>query len=111
MSESEITKILISANEEYLDCTEDSNDFWLALAKAQWEFNSLDKEVYSKVENIIKLGENYRVWREDEASEFDLKKREKALEKFLIKLQTEREKPNKRKKVNYSTLSSRKVTA
>lgn len=95
---SEITKKLISENKETLYIPEDANNFWFAVANGQWECKALDKEIFSKVERIIQSGQDLQAWKDLEASPTDLKAREKALNKFLVKLRTEKEKARKRTK-------------
>ena len=94
----EITKRLINENQETINLPEDATNFWFALANGQWECKALDNDILSKVDNIIKTGEDLRVWKELDASPLDLKAREKVLIKFLAKLQTEKDNPRKRKR-------------
>lgn len=94
----EITKRFINENQETINLPEDATNFWFALANVQWECKALDNDILSKVDHIIKTGEDLRVWKELDASSLDLKAREKVLIKFLAKLQTEKEKPRKRKR-------------
>jgi len=94
----EITKRLITENQETINSPEDSNNFWFALAKAQWECKQLDKEVYEKVKNIIESGTDLEVWRDLDADEKDVKKRKAILEKFLSDISAERPKAKSRKK-------------
>src|SRR5690606_16119900 len=94
----EITKRLIDENQETINIEEDAPNFWFAIANAQWECKALDKEVFLKVEHIINSGEDIRIWKELDASPADLKTRDKVLNKFLSKLQTEKDKPRKRTK-------------
>ena len=98
LSVSEITKRLIDENQETINIEEDAPNFWFAIANAQWECKALEKEVLLKVEHIINSGEDIRIWKELDASPTDLKTREKVLNKFLSKLQTEKDKPRKRTK-------------
>ena len=49
----EITAELINSNKELIDDASDSNNFWFALAKAQWECKYEDDAVFNKVKNII----------------------------------------------------------
>ena len=101
----EITKKIISENQETIDISEDATNFWFAIANGQWECKALDKEILSKVEQIIQTGEDLRVWKELGASPTDLKARENVLNKFLAKLQSEKDKPRKRtKKKLYSSI-------
>jgi len=101
LSVSEITKRLIDENQETINIAEDAPNFWFAIANAQWECKALDKEIFSKVEHLIKSGEDIRIWKELDATPADLKTREKVLSKFLSKLQTEKDKPRKRTKKKF----------
>ena len=94
----EISKRLIENNQETIDAADDSNNFWFAMAKAQWECKQLDTEVYDRVKNIIETGADIEVWRQLDADEKDLKKRKLVLEKFLADISTERPKAKARKK-------------
>jgi hypothetical protein len=98
---SEITKRLIAENQETINLPEDATNFWFALANGQWECKALDKDIFTTVERIIKTGEDLAIWKELDASQADLKLREKVLNKFLTKLQTEKDKPKKRTKKKY----------
>ncbi len=94
----EISKKLISDNLELINDHEDSNNFWFALAKAQWECKQLDNEILNRVKTIIEMGNDLKVWRQLDADEKDIKKRKVVLDKFLTDLQTERPKTKSRKK-------------
>lgn len=94
----EISKKLVADNQETLDDKDDCNNFWFALAKAQWECKQLDKEVFDRVKTIIETGADLKVWRQLDADEKKIKKRREVLDKFLADLQTERPKAKARKK-------------
>ncbi|MFC3197689.1 hypothetical protein ACFOET_08700 [Parapedobacter deserti] len=94
----EISKKLLTDNQEIIKDKDDSNNFWFALAKAQWECKQLDKELFERVKTIIKTGADLEVWRRLEAGEKDIKKRKIVLDKFLADLTTERPRARKRKK-------------
>ncbi|MBK8808733.1 MAG: hypothetical protein IPO21_19685 [Bacteroidales bacterium] len=94
----EITQKLIDENQDTINTPEDASNFWFAIANGQWECKALDIEILSKVETIIQSGEDLRVWKQLDASEKDLKAREKVLNKFLLKLQSVKDKPRKRTK-------------
>lgn len=97
----DISKRLIDENQEIINLEEEAPNFWFAIANGQWECKALDIEIFSKVEQIIKSGEDIRIWKELDASPADLKTREKVLYKFLSKLQTEKDKPKKRSKKRF----------
>jgi len=98
LSVDEVSKKLISENEDMINDPEDANNFWFALAKAQWECKQPDKDIFEKVRQIIETGQDLEVWRELEADEKDIEKRKLVLDKFLADLQTERPKAKARKK-------------
>jgi len=95
---SEISKNLIADNQETINDTDDSNNFWFALAKAQWECKQLDKDIFDQVKKVIETGADLGVWRQLDADEKDIKKRKVVLDKFITDLQTERPKAKSRKK-------------
>lgn len=94
----EISKKLIADNQETINDTADSNNFWFALAKAQWECKQLDKVIFDRVKKVIEIGADLEVWRQLEADEKNIKKRKAVLDKFLAELQTEKPKAKSRKK-------------
>ena len=94
----EISKKLIAANQETINDKDDCNNFWFALAKAQWECKQLDKDIFDRVKKIVEAGADLEVWRQLDADEKDIKKRKVVLDKFLADLQTERPKAKSRKK-------------
>jgi hypothetical protein len=95
-----ISRRLTAGNREIINDAYDSNNFWFALAKAQWECKQLDQDLYTRVKNIIDTGADIEVWRELDATERDLKKRKIALDKFLTDISTEKPtaKPRKKRK-------------
>lgn len=94
----EISKRLIAENQETINDKDDCNNFWFALAKAQWECKQLDKEIFNRVKEVVETGSDLEVWRQLDADEKDIKKRKVVLDKFLADLQTERPKAKSRKK-------------
>lgn len=94
----EISKRLIQNNQETINDPDDCNNFWFALAKAQWECKQLDKELYNRIKIIIDTGSDIEVWRELDADEKDLKKRKIVLDKFISDISTEKPKAKARKK-------------
>lgn len=94
----EISRKLIADNQETINDTDDSNNFWFALAKAQWECKQLDKEIFNRVKTIVETGADLQIWRQLDADEKEIKKRKVVLDKFLSDLQTERPKAKSRKK-------------
>ena len=98
-SPEEISKKLFADYQEVLDNPQDCNNFWFALALAQWETKSLDEKVYKKVKKIIESGKDLKVWEELGADKKDIKKRKDVLDKFLVTIQTEKEKARLPKKI------------
>jgi hypothetical protein len=94
----EISKRLIAENQETINDKDDCNNFWFALAKAQWECKQLDKEIFNRVKKVVETGSDLEVWRQLDADEKDINKRKVVLDKFLADLQTERPKAKSRKK-------------
>jgi hypothetical protein len=101
LSVAEITERLINENQETISLKDDAPNFWFALATGQWECKALDIEIFSKVEHLINSGEDLKIWKESDATPADLKAREKALNKFLLKLQTEKDIPKRRTKKRF----------
>lgn len=93
----DISRKLIADNKETINEPDDSNNFWFALAKAQWECKQLDAEILERVKEIIQKGSGLEVWRRLDAEERDIKKRKVSLDKFLVVLQTEKPKAKSRK--------------
>jgi len=98
-----ISKKILEDNWEILEIEEEKNSLWFALALAQWETKSLDPIVLSTVEDIITSGADLKIWLELDVDEQDIVKRKIALEKFLIKLKSEKPKAKSRKRVKLKT--------
>lgn len=94
----EISKKLIKQNQETIDDPDDANNFWFALAKAQWDCGQLDPVLLRRVALTLESGSDIDVWRRLDASEKDIQKRAKVLAGFLEKLKTKNAKPRIRKK-------------
>ncbi len=94
----EISKKLIAENQETIKDKDDCNNFWFALAKAQWECKQLNKDIFDRVKKAVETGADLEVWRQLDADEKDIKKRKAVLDKFLADLQTERPKAKSRRK-------------
>ena len=58
----EITDNLLTAHKELFNDIGDSNNFWFAIAKAQWECKALDNEVYNRVKAIIESKKDLDVY-------------------------------------------------
>jgi hypothetical protein len=94
----EITEKLITDNQETILDPDDCNNFWFALARAQWECKQLDNGLFNRVKQIVETDADLEVWRQLGADEKDIKRRKIVLNKFLADLQTERQKVKSRKK-------------
>lgn len=94
----EISKKLIQENQDLINDKLDSNNFWFALAKAQWDCKELDSEVLKRIEKIIISNSDIKLWEELSANKSELKKRKINLENFLNKLKSDKPKARKRKK-------------
>ncbi|KGO86079.1 hypothetical protein [Flavobacterium suncheonense] len=94
----DISKKLIADNQEIINDSDDSNNFWFALAKAQWECKELDSKLLERIKQIIETGSDLEVWKNLGAIEKDIKKRKIVLEKFYNTLQSEKTKAKTRKK-------------
>ena len=94
----DISKKLTADNQETINEPDDSNNFWFALAKAQWECKQLDTVILERVKQIIETGSDLEAWRRLDADGKDIKKRKVVLDKFLADLQTEKPKAKSRKK-------------
>lgn len=93
-----ISKKLIGDNEEIINDQDDCNNFWFALAKAQWECRQLDPQILALIRDIVESESDLEAWRRLDAEEKDIKKRKVILAKFLVDLQTDRPKAKARKK-------------
>lgn len=98
---SEITQQLIENNQDLIKDYASKNDFWFAVAMAQWDCNSLDKEIFNKVKQIVDSREDIKLWREQGADKNDITKREKALYSFIDKISVEKPKAKRRKRKKY----------
>jgi hypothetical protein len=73
------------------------HDVYFALAKAEWMCCEQSELVLNRVKEIIESGANIEFYRELEATEKDLKVRQKNFDKFWASLQTPRAKPRQRR--------------
>jgi hypothetical protein len=83
---------------DWADSIADPDDgplFWFAVARAQWEFGSLQEEVLRRVEAIADAGLGLDRWRS--GGPRMLARREKAVRQFLEKIRTPNPGPKARK--------------
>ncbi|MBR6568670.1 MAG: hypothetical protein IKK60_08475 [Clostridia bacterium] len=96
----EASEITASILDEYHKVFDDNDgilhDVYFALAKAEWMCCEQSERVLLKVQQIIENGENIKFYRELEATEADLKLREKNLKSFFVSLKTPRKIAKKR---------------
>ena len=90
--------ILAKYHAEFDDDDGIMHDVYFALAKAEWMCREQSELVLTRVKEIIETKANIEFYRELEATESDLKIRQRNLEKFWTMLCTPREKARKRKK-------------
>ena len=90
-------KILKDYHSEFSDDDGILHDVYFALAKAEWMCCAQSKNILDRVKEIIDSRANINFYRELEATEKDLKVRQKNLEKFWASLQTPRAKPRQRR--------------
>ncbi|MDR3714184.1 MAG: hypothetical protein P4L51_15305 [Puia sp.] len=75
---------------------DDRNNCLFGLALAQWETKALDLKVFQQVKEIIDSGNDLEVWKGLGADNKTLQLRKAALDKFLLQLSIEKEKPKRR---------------
>ncbi len=97
MEVSAITEKLIKENKELIDSYEDQNNFWITIAKSQWECKALDPKIYNRIKDIVESESDIKLWKKLDASKSDLIKRRKTLDNFLEKLSTQKKNARKRK--------------
>lgn len=87
--------------EEYVEEFDENDgilhDVYFAIGKAEWMCGGISKDVFEKITYIINSGANIEFYRELEATEKDLKVRQKNLEKFLSAISIPRDKVKRRK--------------
>ncbi|WP_338358590.1 hypothetical protein [Yeosuana marina] len=92
-----ITEKLVKENKELIESREDQNNFWISIAKFQWECKALDPVILKQIKDIVETEKDLELWEELNASKSDITKRRKVLEAFLEKLSTEKKTARKRK--------------
>lgn len=96
----DITDNILKEYKELSGNPEESNNFWFALARFQWECKALDKDIFERVKGIIDSGSDVELWKKTEdVQEEDILRRQKVLKKFLEELSSEKFVPRKRKNV------------
>ena len=99
--------------EEYLSEFSENDgvlhDVYFAIGKAEWMCGGISDNILEIITGIISSGANIEFNRELEATESDLKKRQKNLEKFLASVSTPRGKTKKRKIPTEKYVASTKI--
>ncbi|MFZ1700097.1 MAG: hypothetical protein WBO10_09570 [Pyrinomonadaceae bacterium] len=93
-----ISSKLIRNNRETVNDSDDANNFWFALAKCQWEVKSLEPQLFERICTIVESGADLEIWRRLDATEGNIRKREKVINDFLEKLRSEKPKARRRRK-------------
>ncbi|MBN2754201.1 MAG: hypothetical protein JXR81_04970 [Candidatus Goldbacteria bacterium] len=96
----DITDSILKEYKELSENPEESNNFWFAIAKFQWECKALDKEIFERVKGIIESGTDIELLKKTEdVIEEDILRRERILRKFLEELSSEKFTARKRKNI------------
>lgn len=94
----EITERLVMTYQETINDPNDANNFWFAIAKAQWDCKQLDHQILNQVKRVIDEGSDLEVWKQLGATEKELTKRQAILQKFLETLLSEKKTAKSQKK-------------
>ena len=92
----DISKQILTDFAEMFEDSDDCNNCIFGLALAQWETKSLDQAIYKQVKEIIESDNDVEVWKALGANEKSIKQRKVVLDKFLIQISVDREKPKRR---------------
>ena len=95
----DISKQILDENEEIFNDYDDRHNSLFGLALAQWETKSLDPTIFNQVKEIIKSGKDLVLW--EGSDNKILKKRQGVLDKFLLQISSEKEKPKRRVKPKF----------
>lgn len=74
---------LVAFYRSKVESHEEQYHFWLAVAKAQLDTQTLQPDVFEKVKAIIVNEDDLRLWKELKASEADIQARQEVLNRFL----------------------------
>lgn len=77
----------------------DKTNVWFGLALATWECKVLTSEIFNQVKQIVDSKADIEFNKELEADNDFLKKRQKVLDDFIVKISTEKNKARARKKI------------
>lgn len=92
-----IADIVLEEQQENLQY--DKNNVWFGLALATWECKVLTSEIFNQVKQIVESKADIEFNKELEADNDFLRKRQKVLDNFIVKISTEKEKARARKKI------------
>jgi hypothetical protein len=80
-------------DEDFEDISEETHDWWFAIADLFWKIGYLDKKVFKVVKTIIETKADLEYWRDCDADEEDILERADHLNAFLNKISTPIETP------------------
>jgi len=92
-----IADIVLEEQQENLQY--DKTNVWFGLALATWECKVLTSEIFNQVKQIVESKADIEFNRKLEADNDFLKKRQKVLDVFIVKISTEKDKARARKKI------------
>lgn len=95
----EISKQILEENKELFEDYGGKHNSLFGLAFAQWETKSLAPTILAEVKEIVENGKDILLW--EGLNDKILKKRQSVLEKFLLQISTEKEKPKRRIKPKF----------
>jgi hypothetical protein len=96
LTHAEILKRLTQQYREVLQDKDEAPLFWLAVARAQWDYGALEAGVLARIEGIVARGGDWSRWAE--AGPKSVQRRRRALDQFLAKLRMPNPKPRRPRK-------------
>jgi len=95
-SAGKIAKTLKKKYAEVLEDEDDAINFWLGLARAQWDCGQLESAMIGRIEKLIRSRAGMALW--EDSGPKSAAKREAALKTFLAKLKSPNPKPKRLRK-------------
>lgn len=92
-----IADIVLEEQQGNLHC--DKTNVWFGIALATWECKVLTSEIFNQVKQIVESKADIEFNKELDADNDFLKKRQKILDDFIVKISTKKEKARARKKI------------
>jgi len=89
----ELYKYFIEDSDFNEEISEETHDWWFAIADVFWKIDHLDTRVFLIVKNIIETKADIIYWKDCDADEEDIQEREEVLKQFLNKISKPIEKP------------------